>query len=162
VNRVDSVGAAPAAGSCGTPALKYSTASRTFVNEPLWRKVRASLSCRIVTTRNLKAAASCLVISFRPIVVVIRIISRQPVQGLKRVVANPDVDEVLFHGLTDPGNVLVVVLHVEHGSAVAGEAARPARAPPVAGVKNSSAPRSWLSVSARLSPARNRRRACSG
>ena len=44
VNRGDSVAAAPAVGSCGTPALKYSTASRTLVSEPLWKKLCASLA----------------------------------------------------------------------------------------------------------------------
>jgi hypothetical protein len=43
------------------------------------------------------------------LIVEVRIISRQPVQGLDRVVADPDVDEVLFDELADPGDVRVVV-----------------------------------------------------
>ena len=44
MKRGDRVGAAAAVGSWGIPALKYSTTSRTFVNEPLWKKFRPSLS----------------------------------------------------------------------------------------------------------------------
>jgi hypothetical protein len=38
------------------------------------------------------------------LIVEVRIFSRQPVQGLERVVADPDIDEVLFNELTDPGD----------------------------------------------------------
>jgi len=109
VNRFRQRGAAPATGSCGMPALKYCTTAQTFVNEPLRKKVRASLSCRSITTRNLKASALLKVISAPSLIVEVRIISRQPVQGLDRVVADPDVDEVLFDELADPGDVRVVV-----------------------------------------------------
>jgi hypothetical protein len=57
-----------------------------------------------------------------PFVVEVRIISREPAQRLERVVANPDVEEILFDKLTDPGDVRVVGLLVEHRSAVAGVA----------------------------------------
>jgi hypothetical protein len=57
----------------------------------------------------LKASALLKVISAPSLIVEVRIISRQPVQGLDRVVADPDVDEVLFDELADPGDVRVVV-----------------------------------------------------
>ena len=127
VNRVESVGAAPAMGSCGMPALKYCTTSLMFVNEPLWKKVRASLSCRSVKPRNLKASLDLVKVIFPPCPSSIGScgsISREAlrIQRLERVVADPDVEEVLFDELTDSGDVGVVDLLVEHRSAVAGVA----------------------------------------
>ena len=52
----------------------------------------------------------------------------QRVQRLDRVVAEADVDEVLLDELSDSGDVGVIGLLVEHRSAVAREAARPAGA----------------------------------
>jgi hypothetical protein len=49
------------------PALKYATTSRTRVNEPLWKNVRASLSWRSVSERNLKRSLAFPVISSRPV-----------------------------------------------------------------------------------------------
>ena len=64
---------------------------------------------------------------FPPSVVAeVRIVSPHGVQGLERVVGEPEVVEVLFHELTDAGHVGVVHLLVEHRTAVAGVAARAA------------------------------------
>ena len=123
MNRVVSVFAAPASASCGTPALKYRTTSFTLVNEPLWKKKRASLSCRSVNTRNLKASLSRAVISRRPSSRKLGSFLADGIQGLERVVGEPEVVEVLFHELTDAGHVRVVDLLVEHRTAVAGVAA---------------------------------------
>src|SRR4051795_6456956 len=55
------------------------------------------------------------------LVVEIGIIPHQPSQCLERVVPNPDVNKILFHELTDSSNVRIIVLLIEHRSAMAGE-----------------------------------------
>ena len=64
---------------------------------------------------------------FPPAVIAeVGIVSRRAIQGLERVVGEPEVVEVLFHELTDAGHVGVVHLLVEHRTAVAGVATRAA------------------------------------
>src|SRR5262249_21625848 len=50
------------------------------------------------------------------------IVSHQAIQGLYRMVAQPEIEKVFFHELTGSGHVGVVHLLVEHRAAVAGEA----------------------------------------
>ena len=56
----------------------------------------------------------------------VRIVPRRAIQGLERVIGEPEVEEVLFHELTDAGHVGVVHLLVQHRAAVAGVAPRAA------------------------------------
>ena len=66
----------------------------------------------------------------------------QSIQCLDRVIADADVDEILFDELADAGDVRIVVLLVE-ASGPLWQTKQPAPpAPPAAGVKNNLAPRS--------------------
>src|ERR1700722_20079715 len=54
--------------------------------------------------------------------------SRQRVERLDRMVADSDVEEILLDELADPGDVRIVILLIQHRTAVTGETTRATRA----------------------------------
>ena len=108
MNRTDSVGAAAAVGSWGTPALKYSTTSRTFVE----RAVVEERARVLELTQRQDAKPECVarvVGDFLPPDVFgvvgkailtqiggVQMTPRQRIQRLDRVITDADVDEILL------------------------------------------------------------------